>query len=60
MCVHVRRWKLSELPEDDEGLRNFCLKIWQEKDELLEYYTKNGCFPGGIVNLPIDYVPMKS
>lgn len=38
--VHVRRFPLAELPEDDAGLAAFLERVWVEKGEFLEAKRK--------------------
>eukprot|EP00755_Sulcionema_specki_P015792 Sspe_Gene.9890::Locus_3325_Transcript_3_3_Confidence_0.600_Length_3071::g.9890::m.9890/K13523/AGPAT3_4; lysophosphatidic acid acyltransferase / lysophosphatidylinositol acyltransferase len=44
MCL--RRFPLSDLPKDDEGLKQFCCKVYQEKDDFLQNVVDRGTFPG--------------
>lgn len=34
--VHVRRFELKDLPEDDEGLKNWLEERWVEKSKILQ------------------------
>ena len=43
--VHVRRFPIEELPETEEGLRDWLLELFVEKDRLLEHYYETGGFP---------------
>jgi hypothetical protein len=45
--LHVRRFPIEELPETDEGLRQWLLERFVEKDRLLEHYYQTGAFPDG-------------
>src|SRR5690606_17888563 len=40
--VHIRRFKTSEIPEDSG---KWLQKIFEEKEDILEYFKKNGYFP---------------
>jgi len=52
--MYVRRHALSDLPQTEEGLKDFLYKMYQDKDELTEYYhTHNNQFPPGYFELPI-------
>lgn len=39
--IHVRRWNLNELPEDENELKNWIETVWEEKDEILEGLKKD-------------------
>ena len=43
--MHVRRFPIEDLPETDEGLRQWLLERFVEKDQLLEHYYQTGKFP---------------
>jgi len=43
--IHIRRYPINEVPKGDEALEAWCYKLFHEKDELLEYFEKNGKFP---------------
>ncbi len=43
--VHVRRFSMQELPQDDERLRQWLVDRFEEKDRLLEAFYSNGAFP---------------
>jgi len=43
--VHVRRFPIEELPETDDGLRQWLLDRFFEKDVLLEQFYESGKFP---------------
>ncbi|PXF45184.1 putative 1-acyl-sn-glycerol-3-phosphate acyltransferase 5 [Gracilariopsis chorda] len=42
--VHQRRIPLSDLPQDDEELKNWVYRLYEQKDELLKAFRTNGCF----------------
>eukprot|EP01104_Vermistella_antarctica_P004476 TRINITY_DN1491_c0_g2_i1.p1 TRINITY_DN1491_c0_g2~~TRINITY_DN1491_c0_g2_i1.p1 ORF type:complete len:354 (-),score=57.57 TRINITY_DN1491_c0_g2_i1:57-1118(-) len=44
--IHVRRWAITDLPTSKEGLADFIIKVFQEKDDLMAHFTEHGCFPG--------------
>ena len=43
--LHVRRFPIEELPETEEGLREWLLERFVEKDSLLEHFYRTGEFP---------------
>jgi 1-acyl-sn-glycerol-3-phosphate acyltransferase len=44
--MYWRRYKISSIPIDnDEVFSRWLLNRWREKDYLLEYFNKFGCFP---------------
>lgn len=45
--LHVRRYPLADLPEDDDELARWLLQRFAEKDRLLDYYYRHGAFEGG-------------
>ncbi len=49
--LHVRRFAVSELPEDTEALTAWLIERFQEKDRLLEHYYKYGMFPQNSLQL---------
>lgn len=42
--MYVRRFPISELPTDDQGLSDFLMKLYHEKDELKDNFLKTGSF----------------
>jgi hypothetical protein len=44
----VRRFPIEALPETDEGLRDWLLERFVEKDRLMEIYYETGGFPAKI------------
>eukprot|EP00455_Lapot_gusevi_P021369 TRINITY_DN2245_c0_g2_i2.p1 TRINITY_DN2245_c0_g2~~TRINITY_DN2245_c0_g2_i2.p1 ORF type:complete len:371 (-),score=115.27 TRINITY_DN2245_c0_g2_i2:66-1178(-) len=50
--LHVRRVPVSELPDDDAGLKNWLIDAFQQKDKLLEHFNKHGHFPGNTNEIP--------
>eukprot|EP00294_Goniomonas_avonlea_P006602 CAMPEP_0114543334 /NCGR_PEP_ID=MMETSP0114-20121206/2299_1 /TAXON_ID=31324 /ORGANISM="Goniomonas sp, Strain m" /LENGTH=235 /DNA_ID=CAMNT_0001727663 /DNA_START=325 /DNA_END=1032 /DNA_ORIENTATION=- len=40
--VHVKRYEMSALPKDQEGLERWCLDRFSEKDESLASFYANG------------------
>ncbi|TSK17908.1 1-acyl-sn-glycerol-3-phosphate acyltransferase gamma [Bagarius yarrelli] len=47
--MKVRRFPVEEIPSDEKECAAWLHKLYQEKDELQEYYFKEGRFPGGII-----------
>lgn len=43
--VHVRRFPIDELPESADGLRQWLLARWEEKNELFDHFYATGAFP---------------
>ncbi|ORY05523.1 acyltransferase-domain-containing protein [Basidiobolus meristosporus CBS 931.73] len=43
--VHVRRFDMNDIPADDTEFSHWIRERWQEKDQLMEHFYKNGCFP---------------
>eukprot|EP01105_Mastigella_eilhardi_P017817 TRINITY_DN4107_c0_g1_i1.p1 TRINITY_DN4107_c0_g1~~TRINITY_DN4107_c0_g1_i1.p1 ORF type:complete len:319 (+),score=64.04 TRINITY_DN4107_c0_g1_i1:69-959(+) len=57
--VHLRRWAVSELPTGDAELHAWCMRIWTEKDELIQQCETQGHFPGPRLDIANDvHVPM--
>jgi 1-acyl-sn-glycerol-3-phosphate acyltransferase len=44
--VHVRRFEVAELPQDEEALVRWVHQRYREKEELLARHAKDGRFPG--------------
>lgn len=44
--VHQRRIPLSQLPEEEEELKEWIYTLYQQKDELLRGFRQNGEFEG--------------
>ncbi len=44
--VHVRRYPIAELPQDDEALAAWAMARFREKDELMAAFARDGRFPG--------------
>ncbi len=45
VALHVRRFPISELPNDEEELKDWLKVRWREKDELLSYFYTHGVWP---------------
>lgn len=37
---------MSQVPNKDDDIRQWCFDRFKEKDELLDYYKKHQKFPG--------------
>jgi len=44
--LHVRRYPIADLPEEDEALARWLFSRFEGKDDLLEHFHANGTFPG--------------
>jgi hypothetical protein len=50
--VHLRRFRVADLPIDEEAFTKWLLGVWAEKDELMaEFYARGRFPPGGEVGL---------
>ena len=43
--LHVRRFPIADLPQDEEALSDWLLKLYAEKDELMDAFYRLGEFP---------------
>ncbi|XP_058801968.1 lysocardiolipin acyltransferase 1-like isoform X2 [Phymastichus coffea] len=43
---HIRRIVHTEVPKDEEGLRNWLEERWRQKEQVLEQFYKDKSFPG--------------
>jgi len=50
--LHVRRFPITELPDEDGALATWLLDRFVEKDQLLEDYYREGSFRGGSSSPP--------
>ncbi|KAI1885448.1 hypothetical protein AGOR_G00220310 [Albula goreensis] len=50
--MHVRRFPVEEIPEEESECANWLHKLYQEKDALQEHYEKEGGFPGPTIIPP--------
>jgi len=55
--IHVKRYKISEIPLGKEDLEKWCRDKWYEKDEMLEKFKKDGKFDGKYEN-PLKVNPL--
>jgi len=42
---HIRRFPIADLPTDPEQLSDWCMRLFVEKDALLEHFHTHGAFP---------------
>lgn len=47
--VHQRRIPLSEVPHDEEELKEWIYKLYEQKDELLRGFRQTGRFEGRVM-----------
>lgn len=53
--IHVRRFRIADLPKDDNAFTSWVYDRWVEKDNLMEHFYKHGHFPGeDKVNVPVE------
>ena len=44
--MYWRRFSIENIPLDDANeFEKWLKQRWEEKDQLLEYFSQNGCFP---------------
>lgn len=46
MHIHLRRFPIAELPEDDAEYAAWLRERWDEKDAMLAHFYTKGGFPG--------------
>ncbi|EPX73471.1 1-acylglycerol-3-phosphate acyltransferase [Schizosaccharomyces octosporus yFS286] len=46
MHVHVRRFRISDIPTDEKLFTKWLYQRWYEKDQLIEDFKHTGGFPG--------------
>ena len=51
--LHVRRFAIQSLPEEDEQLAGWVIQRFQEKDDLLAHFYEHGRFPGALLDEPL-------
>ncbi|OLY79257.1 putative acyltransferase [Smittium mucronatum] len=52
--LYLRKYKLSDIPENEEEFSQWLYKIWYEKDDLLDYFYKFGEFPKSLDSIELD------
>lgn len=45
--INLKLHRMEVLPESDDGLKDWCMARWMEKQELLKEFTAKGKFPVG-------------
>ncbi len=50
VSLHVRRFEVSALPDDDEGRADWLMERYREKDRLLAEFEEQGRFPGALMS----------
>ncbi|KAI7887625.1 uncharacterized protein EV154DRAFT_427102 [Mucor mucedo] len=43
--IHIRRYRLDQIPSDTENFTKWLLERWTEKDRRLVYFNQYGTFP---------------
>lgn len=46
--MHVKRYKVDDLPADPDHVSSWLYDVWQGKDRLLTGFYENGLFPGSL------------
>ena len=57
--MHVRRYTITDIPTDPKEVEAWCLKLYQDKDAMLEEFFKVGTFPGPEIDEPHVHTPQK-
>jgi 1-acyl-sn-glycerol-3-phosphate acyltransferase len=47
--VHIRRWRMDELPEGEEELADWLQARWREKDDMLARLHSAGCLDAAVL-----------
>ena len=42
--LFIKRYKLSDIPQDKEAFKKWIYKVWEDKDELLKQFYIDGKF----------------
>ena len=51
--MYWRRFAISSIPVDEpKAFEAWVMKVWLEKEALLEYFTQNGRFPADQESMP--------
>jgi lysocardiolipin and lysophospholipid acyltransferase len=43
--IHITRTPINQFPKEKEEITKWCYDSFKEKDNLLDYFNKNGHFP---------------
>ena len=57
--MHIRRYTIADIPKDPKEVEAWCLKLYQDKDAMLEEFFKVGTFPGPEIDEPHVHTPQK-
>jgi len=44
--MHVKKISINDVPEDEEGIKEWLNELWCEKDKLMAYFNEHKSFPG--------------
>ena len=55
--MHVRRFTIADIPRDTKEIEAWCLKLYQDKDAMLEQFFNTGTFPGPELDEPHVHAP---
>jgi 1-acyl-sn-glycerol-3-phosphate acyltransferase len=55
--VHIERFPIGDLPATEEALTSWVIKRYDEKDRLLEEFSKKRAFPGPVLQEPYHLCP---
>jgi hypothetical protein len=47
--VHVKKYKIDEIPKESKEIELFLNELFKKKEELLNYFELNNKFPGGML-----------
>jgi len=42
---HVKRYAIKDIPREDDQVAAWCVKRWEEKEQLLKKFYEQKCFP---------------
>ncbi|KAJ1565253.1 hypothetical protein HK096_003786 [Nowakowskiella sp. JEL0078] len=54
--IHVRRYLIQDLPQDDEELSKWVINRWEEKDQILQQLRENWTDGMRLHNLPAPWM----
>jgi lysocardiolipin and lysophospholipid acyltransferase len=58
--MHWRRFKVADIPKHDQkAMEEWTQQRWQEKDQMMDYYLREGTFPGDAAAIRKDEVQSK-
>jgi len=44
--IHYKKYLIKDIPKENEKLKEWVLNVFTEKEELLNKFNENNCFPG--------------